>query len=170
MTGETGRLLEECSKTPTGEPEKAPQPSTRSSGIMGRLVVILFLAGFLTLFTSARGPEVALSIDQRADRILSETPLIGRYSTTWDSLGTNSVPADGHDDLPILVRMLFKNRIYGDNFTIPFTNGTMKGHVDLPRLSQGKVGGTFWSVFVECPKDGMDFSDENYATSKDTTE
>lgn len=66
----------------------------------------------------------------------------------------------------MLVRMVVKNRIYNDNFTAPFVNGTWKGHVDLPRLGQGKVGGTFWSVFVECPVDGMDFSDENYAASK----
>lgn len=66
----------------------------------------------------------------------------------------------------MVVRMVVKNRIYNDNFTTPFVDGTLKGHVDLPRLAQGKVGGTFWSVFVECPKDGMDFSNENYAASK----
>lgn len=38
-------------------------------------------------------------------------------------------------------------------------------HVDLPRLKQGMVGGTFWSVYVPCPKDWSDFSDENYAGS-----
>ncbi|THC90939.1 hypothetical protein EYZ11_009589 [Aspergillus tanneri] len=41
----------------------------------------------------------------------------------------------------------------------------MVGHVDLPRLSQGQVGGTFWSVFTECPENGTDFSDANYAAS-----
>ena len=47
----------------------------------------------------------------------------------------------------------------------------MAGHVDLPRLSKGKVGGTFWSVFVPCPAKNMDFSDENYAASvRATTE
>jgi len=38
-------------------------------------------------------------------------------------------------------------------------------HVDLPRLKAGKVGGTFWSVYVGCPEEGSDFSDENYADS-----
>lgn len=65
-----------------------------------------------------------------------------------------------------MVRLLFHNRIYNENFTSPFENGTLEGHVDLARLERGKVGGTFWSVFVECPKDGMDFSDTNYAASK----
>ncbi|KAL4891495.1 renal dipeptidase family [Aspergillus ambiguus] len=73
--------------------------------------------------------------------------------------------ADGHDDLAILLRVLLKNHIYQDNFTDPFTKGGLAGHVDLPRLAQGKVGGTFWSVFVECPKNKTDFSDENYASS-----
>lgn len=84
------------------------------------------------------------------------------FNRCWSQL----TRIDGHDDLPILVRMNYNNRIYGDNFTSPFTNGSLTGHVDLPRLSKGKVGGTFWSVFVECPKDGLDWSDENYATSK----
>ena len=66
----------------------------------------------------------------------------------------------------MMVRLAVQNRIYNKNFTDPFENGTLEGHVDLPRLKDGKVGGTFWSVFVECPKDGMDFSDANYAASK----
>lgn len=37
--------------------------------------------------------------------------------------------------------------------------------MDLPRLKQGRVGGTFWSVYVPCPSDWTDFADENYATS-----
>jgi len=72
---------------------------------------------------------------------------------------------DGHNDLPFLIRYLYGNRIYGQNFTEPFVHGNLTGHVDLPRLSSGKVGGTFWSVYVPCPKDGMDFSHENYAAS-----
>lgn len=36
-------------------------------------------------------------------------------------------------------------------------------HVDIPRLREGKNGGAFWSAFVPCPKNGSDFSDENYA-------
>lgn len=40
------------------------------------------------------------------------------------------------------------------------------GHVDLPRLKEGQNGGAFWSAYVPCPKDGMDWSDENYAECK----
>ncbi|OQD87753.1 hypothetical protein PENANT_c005G04044 [Penicillium antarcticum] len=72
---------------------------------------------------------------------------------------------NGHDDFPIFVREVFHNRINDRNFTDAFVKGTLPGHVDIPRLKQGRVGGTFWSVFVPCPADGADFSDENYAAS-----
>lgn len=39
----------------------------------------------------------------------------------------------------------------------------MPAQVDLPRLKDGRVGGSFWSAFVLCPKNGTDFSDGNYA-------
>lgn len=81
-------------------------------------------------------------------------------------LRTQLTREDGHDDLPYLIRMFYNNRIYGKNFTGPFEYGNFSNHVDIPRLKEGKVGGTFWSVFVPCPKDGTDFSDENYAASK----
>ena len=67
----------------------------------------------------------------------------------------------------MLIRFAFGNHIYGSNFTKPFTHGSFPGHVDLPRLSEGKVGGTFWSVYVPCPEDAADFSDENYSASKE---
>ena len=45
----------------------------------------------------------------------------------------------------------------------------MLGHVDIPRLKAGKVGGAFWSAFVGCPANGSDFSDANYATAVSET-
>jgi membrane dipeptidase len=62
----------------------------------------------------------------------------------------------------ILIRVLYKNRIYNNSFTYLFENGGLPGQVDLPRLQSGKVGGAFWSAYMPCPKDGFDFSDENY--------
>jgi hypothetical protein len=91
-----------------------------------------------------------LTIEQRVNFILGETPLI-----------------DGHNDLAIYVRSLFDNHIYEKNFTVPFEQGGLVGHVDLPRLKKGKNGGAFWSAFVPCPADGLDFSKENYAKCKD---
>ncbi|KAI9841458.1 MAG: hypothetical protein M1837_000676 [Sclerophora amabilis] len=85
------------------------------------------------------------TIQNRVDRILSDTPLI-----------------DGHNDLAILIRFLYNNHIYNETFTKPFEQGGFPHHVDIPRLREGNVGGAFWSAFVPCPKDGSDFSDENY--------
>ena len=69
---------------------------------------------------------------------------------------------DGHNDLAILIRYAFQNNIYDKNFTDKWENGGMPAQVDLPRLKDGKLGGTFWSAFVLCPKNGSDFSDANY--------
>ncbi|KAF8742115.1 metallo-dependent hydrolases superfamily Peptidase M19 family, partial [Rhizoctonia solani] len=73
--------------------------------------------------------------ERAAIKILEKTPLI-----------------DGHIDLPIMVRMEYRNNI--SRFDM---NKAMKYHVDIPRLRQGKVGGYFWSVFVECADSGPDF-------------
>ena len=80
-----------------------------------------------------------------AARVLAENPLI-----------------DGHNDLLILIRFLHGNHIYNENFTKPFEDGGMYGQFDLARAEEGQLGGTFWSAWVPCPKDGFDFSDENY--------
>ena len=76
--------------------------------------------------------------------------------------------SDGHNDLAILIRALYQNDIYAQNFTDKFEHGGMAAHVDLPRLNDGKVGGAFWSAFTFCPKNGSDFSDENYAEGMST--
>ncbi|KAJ2989279.1 hypothetical protein NUW58_g3552 [Xylaria curta] len=89
-----------------------------------------------------------MSIEDRAHSILSETPLI-----------------DGHNDLAILIRVMYNNHIYDRKFTKPFTKGGMPAHVDIPRLREGQNGGAFWSVFTPCPANGSDYSDENYAAS-----
>ncbi|SJK97781.1 uncharacterized protein ARMOST_01035 [Armillaria ostoyae] len=49
---------------------------------------------------------------------------------------------DGHIDLPWLVRMEYANNISAIDL-----ESTMPGHVDIPRLRQGKVGGFFWLGF-----------------------
>lgn len=89
------------------------------------------------------------TIEERASTILSHTPLI-----------------DGHNDLAILIRELYNNHIYDEKFQKLFSEGGMPAHVDLPRLKEGKVGGAFWSAFIPCPKNGSDFSNENYAQCK----
>ena len=49
-------------------------------------------------------------------------------------------------DLPILVRSEYSNNVSAIDLSKPFD-----GHVDIPRLREGKVGGFFWSVYVDCP-------------------
>jgi membrane dipeptidase len=60
---------------------------------------------------------------------------------------------------------VYGNKIYSSDFIKRFEFGNLTGHVDAPRLVDGQVGGTFWSVFVPCPENGGDFSNENYAES-----
>lgn len=81
-----------------------------------------------------------------AEKILAKNPLI-----------------DGHNDLLILIRAVYGNRVYDKNFTNPFEHGDFFGQFDLPRADTGQIGGTFWSAWVPCPADGYDFSNENYA-------
>lgn len=73
---------------------------------------------------------------------------------------------DGHIDLPILVRELYANNVSAVNL-----ESSMPGHVDIPRLRQGIVGGFFWSVYVPCPgaKDDKDFVEPSWRV-RDTLE
>jgi membrane dipeptidase len=111
------------------------------------LALVILPEGFIKVILGHERP-LPQTIEQRVNRILMETPLI-----------------DGHNDLAILIRFLYDNHIYNNNFTKPFEQGGMDAHVDLPRLKEGKVGGAFWSAFVPCPANGTDFSNENYAAS-----
>ncbi|KAF2099006.1 dipeptidase 1 precursor [Rhizodiscina lignyota] len=80
-----------------------------------------------------------------ANKILDENPLI-----------------DGHNDLAIMLRYLYKNHIYDTPFKQEWEKGGLTGHVDIPRIKKGKYGGAFWSAFMSCPQNVTDFSSENY--------
>ncbi|KAJ5690864.1 dipeptidase [Penicillium macrosclerotiorum] len=128
-------------------PESASTPK-RPSVRSWALLVLGMIAGSWFLWPRDCRHARMLTIEDRVHQILSKIPLI-----------------DGHDDFPFLIREDFHRHINAPNFTESFIHGTLPGHVDLPRLQQGRVGGTFWSVFVPCPADWTDFSDENYAES-----
>jgi membrane dipeptidase len=66
----------------------------------------------------------------------------------------------------IMIRFRFKNKIYDKSFTKPFEKGGLYGHVDIPRITEGKYGGAFWSAFMPCPRNVTDYSNESYAPSK----
>ncbi|KAH9941039.1 membrane dipeptidase-domain-containing protein [Amylocystis lapponica] len=86
--------------------------------------------------------------DRAALRVLEAAPVI-----------------DGHIDLPILARAL-----YGNNISKIDLTQHMPAHVDIPRLRQGKVGGFFWSAYVDCPSDaGEDYLNATWRV-RDTLE
>ncbi|KAF2222052.1 putative dipeptidase [Elsinoe ampelina] len=72
--------------------------------------------------------------------------------------------SDGHDDLLISLRAYYGNHIYNStSFRQKFENGGLEGHLDIPRIKSGQLGGSFWSAFVPCPRNGTDFSPAAYA-------
>ena len=62
-----------------------------------------------------------------------------RLRTQPSNLISSSLPTD----LPMLVR-----RRYANNASAVDLTKEMPGHVDIPRLKKGKVGGFFWYVIV----------------------
>ncbi|KAL6716271.1 hypothetical protein ACLMJK_005837 [Lecanora helva] len=114
--------------------------------------------------------EVIDTPEDTEDKYIEEPDLADTGPSPLRSLVTLfTIVVDGHDDLAILIRFLYQNDIYDKNFTDKFENGGMYGHVDLPRLRNGKAGGAFWSAFTLCPKNGSDFSDANYLEAISTT-
>ncbi|KAM3427504.1 hypothetical protein MY4824_009410 [Beauveria thailandica] len=72
---------------------------------------------------------------------------------------------DGHNDWMHMIRAYYDFQV--DERFEPHRD--LGGHVDLKRLVQGKAGGVFWSVYVECPKEEDDFSDAaHYESMRDT--
>lgn len=102
---------------------------------------LVLILGFPDAFANVFGPWLGLVPSDPALAalfILDRAPVI-----------------DGHIDLPILVRSLYRN-----NVSAVELEGSMPEHVDIPRLRQGKVGAFFWSTYVACgdPKiEGKDF-------------
>ncbi|KEY74646.1 hypothetical protein S7711_08413 [Stachybotrys chartarum IBT 7711] len=115
-----------------------------------------WLAGFAAIIAVVVGSGVLneqviepTNYTLRMKTILSSTPLI-----------------DGHNDLPYLLRLELQNKI-NDNTTFTFRKG-LASHTDLKRMKEGRVGGQFWSIFVECP-DIEDLDDPTYSV-RDTLE
>ncbi|KAH7024404.1 membrane dipeptidase [Microdochium trichocladiopsis] len=71
---------------------------------------------------------------------------------------------DTHIDLPQVLRSLDRyplNAIRSINASVP-------GHVDIPRLREGRLGGAFWTVWTPCPElvgddPGPDFNNPTHA-------
>lgn len=70
-------------------------------------------------------------------QLMEETPLV-----------------DGHNDLPWELRMQEEARVFHRAFNLSLPVDTL--HTDIPRLRAGKVGGQFWSVYVDCTQQNKD--------------
>jgi membrane dipeptidase len=99
-----------------------------------------------------QGASIETTIDHRdfkarAKNVMKTTPLI-----------------DGHNDLPYLLRLELKDKIYDNQFDfkeggILFLSSSkvqiltrlvgLASHTDLARLKEGRIRCQFWSVFVE---------------------
>ncbi|KAK2752450.1 hypothetical protein FQN54_008112 [Arachnomyces sp. PD_36] len=120
-------------------PSPRPTPSTnrnwfRNFGIFASIAALsLSLTTYLPFLSPSQPPIDPTNYVERTKHVLSTTPLI-----------------DGHNDLPYLIRIELKNKIYDGKFT--FGSGLLS-HTDLRRIREGMMGGQFWSVFMECPEE-----------------
>jgi membrane dipeptidase len=111
-----------------------------------RTLLLLAAASLLPVSAMAQPSSNPTQIDpkvsQRIDRILKRTPLI-----------------DGHNDLPWALRGDFGSKVDGlqsgtDSWKPPLMT-------DMARLKAGRVGGQFWSVYIE----GTTLGDEAIRTT-----
>jgi len=90
----------------------------------------LLLAAASLLTVPAMAQSIEPKVQQRIDRLLKRTPLI-----------------DGHNDLPWALREDFGSKTEG------LASGTNQWKpplmTDMARLREGRVGGQFWSVYIE---------------------
>ncbi|KAK0387743.1 hypothetical protein NLU13_3988 [Sarocladium strictum] len=76
---------------------------------------------------------------EEAYKLMSQSPLI-----------------DGHNDWLHMIRAYYDFQV-DDRFE---PQKSLAGHVDIKRLREGKAGGVFWSLYIDCPKQENDLSDE----------
>lgn len=147
-------------------------------GIVSRTVIAVVVTGAMCWalwgaifgWGTTRGMKGRhVGMKDRARKILDETPLIGTYgSRNGEKCVLTGL--DGHNDLAIFIRAFYQNKIHDEDFYRKFEYGTLPGHVDVPRLRSGQVGGAFWSAFVECQEsNSTDFSDEIFAKRESVT-
>jgi membrane dipeptidase len=91
-------------------------------------LAISLLALFAAMPVSAQKP----SPEAVAERLLANTPII-----------------DGHNDTPEQLRELFDNDFSKFDLMALPPEAVAKTHTDIPKLREGRVGGQFWSVWVD---------------------
>ncbi|KAF8835555.1 hypothetical protein BDN67DRAFT_975199 [Paxillus ammoniavirescens] len=119
-------------------------------GVVFIVGVVLALAAPGHLRDHGWSGQLPRDPDLAAQRLLDSAPVI-----------------DGHIDLPELVRFGWRNNVSD----VPL-DSKMPMHVDIARLTEGKVGGFFWSVYVSCADssdEGKDFLNATWRV-RDTLE
>jgi membrane dipeptidase len=95
-----------------------------------RLSQLLAATALLLVAAPALSQPIPANVQKRIDRILKRTPLI-----------------DGHNDLPEQLRENYRTSVEGLE-----SGGATREHplmTDIARLREGRVGGQFWSVWIE---------------------
>ncbi|KAK8865714.1 hypothetical protein IAR55_000859 [Kwoniella newhampshirensis] len=117
-------------------PHNIPPAAKRTGLFLTTILVpILLVAGII--FVAIKGEGVPKDELELAKYYLKSAPVI-----------------DGHIDLPEVPRNFYKNNVSAFDL-----NEKTIGHVDIPRIRQGHLGGFFWSIYVNCDEknDGEDF-------------
>ncbi|PNS17696.1 hypothetical protein CAC42_3091 [Sphaceloma murrayae] len=157
MADEKAALLQQTSADGSTAVSPSPATSRRRSALQIAVMLIASLTvlrlGFILLYALPGPGSASIKSDASethvaaAHRVLSANPLI-----------------DGHDDLLISLRAYYGNHIYANStFRNKFEQGGLEGHLDIPRIKSGQLGGSFWSAFVPCPRNASDFSNTAYA-------
>ncbi|KAF8598941.1 Metallo-dependent hydrolase [Ceratobasidium sp. AG-I] len=118
----------------TDEERQHETPTFRPFKAVTSIVTLVFVLG-LVVFSVLYLEKLPDNPERAALKILEKSPII-----------------DGHIDLSDMVRFQYRNNISEFNL-----RERMGRQVDIPRLRAGKVGGFFWSVYVECEDSGSDF-------------
>lgn len=106
----------------------------------GRAAVLCCCAAAAILAApSALAQRMGETIEQRAERLMGEVPLI-----------------DGHNDLPWQLRGRVDGSVTELDLRGDLTRLDDPTHTDIPRLREGMVGGQFWSVYVPIRRRGGD--------------
>ncbi|KAF9564773.1 hypothetical protein CPC08DRAFT_630667 [Agrocybe pediades] len=138
MPNETSRLLNNDLNNHDAENQTPSGANKRVRTVVWSVLTVLFVAALVLLvgFERSLGDPFAPWLGRlpkdpalAALAILDKAPVI-----------------DGHIDLPIFVRGHYANNVSAIDLM-----SEMPGHVDIPRLRKGKVGGFFWSAYADCP-------------------
>ncbi|HEY3134098.1 MAG TPA: dipeptidase [Gemmatimonadaceae bacterium] len=104
------------------------QTARRLIGLLASYVIVLTFGAIAPISAQSSSPAASDPYLARAERILSQTPLI-----------------DGHNDLPWRIR---EDSIARGNVDAYDLRKRTPGQTDLDRLKAGMVGAQFWSVYT----------------------